>query len=97
MRSLTITLAKVLNNGRIQLERYHLHVLKTKSQAKNAIHYVLNNEKKHTGKLTLDSYSSLGLLGSAKEIAKLFNVTVIQKQFILPVLDQISSNIISAT
>lgn len=97
MRSLTVTLAKSLNHGRIQLQRYHLHVLKTKREEKFATHYVLCNEKKHTGKLTLDSYSSLGLLGSAKEIAKLFNTSVIQKHFILPILDQISSNTISAT
>lgn len=91
MRSLTITLAKTLNQGRIQIGRYHLHVLKTKSECRNAIHYVLFNERKHTGKMTLDSYSSAGLLGSAKEIATRFKIAVIDRSFRLPELDHISS------
>jgi REP element-mobilizing transposase RayT len=50
MRSLTITMAKGLKRGRIQLERYHLHVLKTLAETKNAINYVLFNEQHHSGK-----------------------------------------------
>lgn len=47
MRSFTITFAKGLRKGRVQLERYHLHVLKTVREARHAIHYVLFNQQKH--------------------------------------------------
>jgi REP element-mobilizing transposase RayT len=47
MRSLTVTFAKGLEQGRIQLERYHLHVLKTVKETKHAINYVLFNKQKH--------------------------------------------------
>ena len=97
MRSLTITMAKTIDKGKIQIQRYHLHVLKTRREAKNAIHYVLFNERKHTGKMTIDSYSTAGLLGSAKEIAKTFNISVIVKTFELPDLDHISSRILSTS
>lgn len=50
MRSLTVTLVRGLNKGSIQLERYHLHVLKTPREVRNAIEYVLNNDIKHNGK-----------------------------------------------
>jgi REP element-mobilizing transposase RayT len=49
MRSLTVTFSKGINKGRIQLERYHLHVLRTLHETRNAIHYVLFNHQKHTG------------------------------------------------
>lgn len=97
MRSLTITLAKALNKGRIQIQRYHLHTLRSPREAKNAIHYVLFNERKHTGKMTIDSYSTAGLLGSAKEIAQKFHMVVIEKPTMLPKLDQISSRILSTS
>jgi REP element-mobilizing transposase RayT len=65
MRSLTVTFAKGLKKGRIQLGRYHLHVLRAVSEARNAVRYVLLNEQKHTRSRTLrvDGYSSLGSLG----------------------------------
>ncbi|WP_408095458.1 hypothetical protein ACJVC5_10480 [Peredibacter sp. HCB2-198] len=47
MRSLTITFAKGLNKGKVQIERYHLHVLKTIKEAKHAVQYVLFNQQKH--------------------------------------------------
>jgi REP element-mobilizing transposase RayT len=97
MRSLTITMAKMIGKGRIQIQRYHLHILKTRREAKNAIHYVLFNERKHTGKMTIDSFSTAGLLGSAKEIAKAFKMSVIVKPFELPDLDHISSRILSTS
>lgn len=50
MRSITVTLARALNKGKFQTDRYHLHVLKTPAEVKNAIHYVLNNDLKHNGK-----------------------------------------------
>jgi hypothetical protein len=46
-------------------------------ETKNAIHYVLFNEQKHTGKkvATLDAYSSLHSL-DAKKIAKKVKLTL---------------------
>ncbi len=95
MRSLTITLAKLLNKGRVQLERYHLHVLKSNREIRNAIRYVLFNEQKHHKKMTLDSYSSVGLIGTAKTIAMKFKLSITEKPFTLPDLDQISSRSLS--
>lgn len=76
MRSLTVTMAKGLKKGRIQLQRYHLHVLKSALETKNAIHYVLFNKQKHEkGTYSrIDGYSSiLGLrngLQLIREFAK---------------------------
>ncbi len=47
MRSLTITFAKGLQKGKVQIERYHLHVLRSLRETRNAIHYVLFNQQKH--------------------------------------------------
>lgn len=49
MRSLTVTMAKRIAKGRIQLERYHLHVLRSLRETRNAVFYVLQNEQRHTG------------------------------------------------
>lgn len=61
MRSLTVTMAMGLKKGRIQLERYHLHVLKSLRETKNAVEYVCFNKQKHEKKKSsiLDDYSSL--------------------------------------
>lgn len=61
MRSLLITFAKGLKIGRVQVNRYHLHVLKTVIEAKNAIRYVLFNKQKHEkGRYSkIDNYSSI--------------------------------------
>lgn len=61
MRSLTITFAKGLRIGRVQVERYHLHVLKTVREVRHAIHYVLFNQQKHErGTYSwIDDYSSV--------------------------------------
>lgn len=61
MRSLTVTFAKGLNKGRVQIERYHLHVLKTLRETKNAIQYVLFNQHRHEKGIytKIDGYSSL--------------------------------------
>ncbi len=60
MRSLTVTMARGLAKGRVQLQRYHLHVLKSVKETRNAVRYVVFNEQKHTGKKMLipDGYSS---------------------------------------
>jgi|GEM_PF-1887775 hypothetical protein len=79
MRSLTITFAKGINKGRIQIERYHLHVLMSLRETKNALHYVLFNQQKHSGLnwAYVDSYSSLGAIKNLKELAKSAKMTVI--------------------
>ncbi len=61
MRSLTITFAKGLKMGRIQIERYHLHVLKSVREVKHALQYVLFNHQKHEKGIysAVDQYSSL--------------------------------------
>ena len=57
MQSLTISLAKRLRNrlrlskGQIFLGRYHAHVLKTPSEVKNALFYVLQNTARHWEKV----------------------------------------------
>jgi len=81
MRSLTITFAKGVEKGRIQIERYHLHVLRTLRETKNAIHYVLFNHQKHKGLKTahVSAYSSLGLIEDLRSLAKSANMTVILK------------------
>lgn len=61
MRSLTVTFAKGLKKGRVQLERYHLHVLRALRETRNAIHYVIFNQQKHEKKTSsrIDGYSSV--------------------------------------
>lgn len=66
MRSLTVTLVRGIDKGKIQIERYHLHVLKTKAEVKNAVKYVCFNEEKHTGKRNIDPYSSVCLILNTK-------------------------------
>lgn len=75
MRSLTITFAKGLNLGKIQLERYHLHVLKTIQETRNAVHYVLFNQQKHEKGTysVIDEYSSLLCLENAMELIRAFS------------------------
>ena len=79
MRSLTITFSKGIARGRIQLERYHLHVLKTLRETRNAVHYVLFNEQKHSGlkQAHVNSFSSLGLVHGLRELAKAASMMVI--------------------
>jgi REP element-mobilizing transposase RayT len=55
MRSLTICFAKRIQqlkkvNEPIQIERYHLHVLKNPKEVENALNYVIYNEVHHTGR-----------------------------------------------
>ncbi len=67
MRSLTVTFAKGLGKGRVQLERYHLHVLRSLRETRNAVKYVLFNQQKHEkGTYSkVDGYSSLLTNGKA--------------------------------
>lgn len=77
MRSLTITFAKGLKQGRVQLERYHLHVLKSVQETKNAIAYVLFNQQKHErgAYSVIDEYSSLLCLKNALVLIRNFAKT----------------------
>ena len=65
MQGLTIRIAKRLNRlweraGRVFADRYHDHVLKTPTEVRNALSYVLNNARKHGRKLKslLDPFAS---------------------------------------
>lgn len=82
MRSLTITFAKGVNKGRIQLERYHLHVLKTLRETRNAVHYVLFNHQKHRNlkKAYINDYSSLGFVKDLRGLAKSVKLTVVWRK-----------------
>lgn len=74
MRSLAVTFAKGLNKGRVQIERYHLHVLKTIQETRNAIQYVLFNQQKHEkGTYSkVDEYSSILLMAEGLRLIKNF-------------------------
>lgn len=71
MRSLTVTFAKGLDRGRVQLDRFHLHVLKSLRETKNAVHYVLFNSQKH-GSSRIDEYGSILSMPNALEIIRNF-------------------------
>ncbi len=74
MRSLTVTFAKGLKKGRVQIERYHLHVLKSLRETRNAVQYVLFNKQKHDNGTysVIDEYSSILCLENAKELIREF-------------------------
>jgi REP element-mobilizing transposase RayT len=74
MRALTITFAKGLKKGEVQVERYHLHVLKSIKEAKHAIQYVLFNEQKHakTQFSSVNGYSSVVYLKEALKLISNF-------------------------
>jgi REP element-mobilizing transposase RayT len=82
MRSLCITFAKGLGRGRVQLERYHLHVLRTLRETRNAVHYVLFNQQKHSGlkRAHMDEYSSLGVVKDLRLLARAAKMTLIWKR-----------------
>ena len=52
MKGLGVRLAKGLNKlmdrrGRVLADRYHAHILRTPSEVRRAVHYVLHNYRKH--------------------------------------------------
>jgi len=65
MQSFCISLAKSLNGflkrqGKVFVERYHLHILKTPTEVRNALRYIFMNFAKHTRTPhRFDAYSSL--------------------------------------
>jgi len=65
MRGFTVRLAKLLNRewrrkGRVFADRYHLQVITTPQQMRNALVYTLNNARKHNSwkPMRPDPYSS---------------------------------------
>ena len=50
MKSLLNTITRFIGKGTIQIERYHLHILRSPTEVSNAVNYVINNHEKHTGK-----------------------------------------------
>ncbi len=63
MRSLTISFAKGIKRLKkakepIQLERYHLHVLKSPKEIENALNYVIYNEIHHSGREAQKGFAS---------------------------------------
>lgn len=84
MRSLTVTFAKGIKKGKIQLERYHLHVLKSVQETKNAIRYVLFNQQKHENRKqsSIDEYCSILSLPLALDLIRNF---VIQNKIMITI------------
>jgi ubiquinone biosynthesis protein Coq4 len=65
--------------GKVQVERYHLHVLKTKREVKHAVHYVAFNQQKHEkGTYTvIDEFTSaISDLKMVQEYAKRMKITM---------------------
>jgi len=86
MRSLTVTFSKNVNKGRIQLERYHLHVLRSRREARNAVNYVVLNHEKHLNLKRAyvpgpreEAYSSLGLVKDLKTLAREKRIEIIKR------------------
>jgi REP element-mobilizing transposase RayT len=64
IKGLNVRVAKGLNrlmrrSGKVVGDRYHAHILKTPAEVRNAVHYVLGNHAKHTGRAGTDRYCSL--------------------------------------
>jgi hypothetical protein len=64
VKGLNVRIAKGLNrlmgrSGKVVGDRYHAHILKTPAEVRNAVHYVLGNLTKHTGRAGADPYCSL--------------------------------------
>lgn len=79
MRSLTVTFAMLMRKGSIQIERYHLHVLRTPREVRNVVAYVLLNDLKHRGSnnIIADSFSSLHLQ-DLQNISRLHSITIVK-------------------
>ena len=64
MQGLEIRMAKALNRvmkrkGRVFADRYHSRILRTPTEVRRAVHYVLQNHTKHFGYQGGDEYSSI--------------------------------------
>jgi putative transposase len=61
MKGLGVRLAKAINRrigrtGRVIGDTYHAHALRTKSEVRHAVHYVLDNHQRHTGRWHTDPH-----------------------------------------
>jgi REP element-mobilizing transposase RayT len=76
MLSLTVTMAKGLQKGKVQIERYHLHVLRTVRETKNAVEYVCFNRQKHEkgNSSVIDDYSTFPSLAWIRGYARKFRM-----------------------
>lgn len=93
MRSITVTIAKGMKMGKVQLERYHLHVLRTVRETRNAVLYVLFNRQKHEkGTYSrIDEYTSVLYLKDGLKLIREFvkkkkmtlKIERIENQFLL--------------
>lgn len=77
LQSLCISFARRINrlccrNGAVFRERYHLHVLKTPSEVRRALAYVLSNDARHRGRpshrLAVDPFSSVFRFDNVKHL-----------------------------
>lgn len=78
MRSLTVTMAKGLKKGRVQTERYHLHVMRSVREVRNAVEYVCFNRQKHEKGTysVIDDYVSTLSTDSIRDYVKKFRMTI---------------------
>lgn len=63
MKGLGVRVAKALNRvmgrkGQVIAERYHAHYLRTPTEVRHAVSYVLHNHTKHFGRAGRDPYGS---------------------------------------
>jgi REP element-mobilizing transposase RayT len=78
LQSFGISLGKRINalarrRGRVFRERYHLNILTTPTQVKNALDYVLTNEARHRGRalqVRLDPFSSATAFNEWRRLAR---------------------------
>ena len=76
MRSLTTSIAKAVHRfigfgfcGKVLKARYHAHILKTPTEVKRALRYVVFNLAKHRSTpASVDPYSSVRLLEQVEEL-----------------------------
>lgn len=76
MRSLTVTFVRNFKRGKVQVGRYHLHVLRTLRETQNALRYVLQNDHKHSGRRVLDEYVSFRFLENSRALAKKWRMSL---------------------
>ncbi len=82
MQALTISLAKSINGmckrkGKVFVDRYHLHILKTPNEVKQALIYLFKNAARHYRlKNIFDPYSSLVVFNHREKLLDLHGFLV---------------------
>ena len=82
MQSFGISLSKGINkikglSGQVFKTRYHFRKLKTPTEVKNVIHYILGNSIKHKSSSFINQYNSLVRVDSFKELYPGFELRLI--------------------